>query len=66
MFRQDNGELTRLCTLFGNSCFEREMAKAATGQCGCLLDCEGTSYGYSVTVEELKKKNYCSTRELRA
>ena len=49
--------------MYGNSCFEREMAKASTGQCGCLMDCEGTSYGYSVTVEELKKRDYCTGRE---
>ena len=39
------------------------MAKAASEKCDCLMDCETTSYGYSVTVEELKEEDFCNTRE---
>ena len=61
--RQANGDPTRLCLFTGNACFEKEMAKAASEKCDCLMDCETTSYGYSVTVEELKEEDFCNTRE---
>ena len=40
------------------------MAKAASEKCDCLMDCETTSYGYSVTVEELKETEFCASASL--